>query len=320
MDAKYAVPLQLIKQKTTSAIIMKRLFLLLFILSAVMNAKAWEVGDWFTEEATGMPVLVIYVDQSGEHGLLMAPSGGYTTQKVLERDIKNIQNYKKKNDKMMQKITRSSAIKHNVDVTYMDEYIAQADKLFDAVIAWLPNMPLLSGSKVSEKEERQMLRNIAPEMTGNGLHDQQLIIDYCEQNNVNMSYYFYSIDWCRQLGEGWFIPGNEELELYASSFSKGLGVHMTLKEAGQANAVLTWKRWMLHSVFPFSVRSSTFTECPWEDIGNNKGKTATIIGRNDLDFQDNYYVLGQGGTFGDIFYALVRNNQCFSHIVAFKYF
>ena len=300
---------------------MKKLLLLLSIIAGVaLTANAREVGDWFIDEATGMPVMVIYVDQSGEHGLLMAPSGGYSTEKSLQLNIKDIQRTKKKYDKKLQKIWKADAMKYGVDITYMDEYIAQADELFNAVITWLPNMPLQSGSKITEQEERKMLRNIAPEMTGNGQHDQQLIIDYCEQNGVDLAYYFYSIDWCLKLGEGWFIPGNEELELYATSFSSGVGVHMTKAESVQKASVLGWKSWMLSSVFPLTVRSSTFTECPWENIGDNKGKTAIIIRTNDANFQDNYYMLGQGVALGKMYYAFFRNNQFFGHITAFKYF
>lgn len=299
---------------------MKRLFLYFCFISVTIFASAWEVGDWFVEETTGMPVLVIYVDQSGEHGLLMAPAGGYTTKKSLMHDIKSIQRTKKRYNQVLQKRWKAEYVKHKVDFTYMDEYISQSDELFNAVIAWLPNMPLQSDSRIPEIEERKMLRNIAPEMTGNGQHDQQLIIDYCEQNGIDMSYYFYSIDWCQKLGEGWFIPGNEELELFASSFSAGLGVHMTYAEVMKAVSVLSWKKWMLSSVFPTKVRSSTFTECPWESFGNNKGKTATIIGRNDFNFQDNYYVLDQSDMFGKYFYAFIRNDQYWGDVVAFKYF
>lgn len=301
---------------------MKRFIFTLFILCTALTMHAYEVGDWFIEEATGMPVIVVYVDQSGEHGLLMAPSGGYTQAKSIPKSIKSLQQYKKKNDAREQKRSRANAMKHDIDVTPMDEYIAQSNELFDAVIAWLPNIPLMSDSKIKELEEKKMLRNIASKMTGNGQHDQQVIIDYCEENGINMAYYFYAIDWCRQLGEGWFIPGNEELELVVSSFTPGIGKYQDLDQSQQTLFDFKWKTWMLQSVYPvFRVRSSTFTESPWEEIGNNKDKTAQDI--NELkywNFQDNYYVLGWKGTFTKTCYVLIKNHQFSGFITAFKYF
>jgi hypothetical protein len=269
-----------------------------------------------------MPVVVVYVDQSGEHGLLMAPSGWYQKESDIQEYIQDLQQYKKKSDAKEQKRSRARARKRGIDVTRMDEYIAQSNELFNAVIAWLPNMPLMSIPNIPEFEERRMLRNIADEMTGNGQHDQQVIIDYCEENGINMAYYFYAIDWCRQLGEGWFIPGNEELELVVSSFTPGIGKYQDLDQSQQTVFDFNWKTWMLQSVYPvFRVRSSTFTESPWEEIGNNKDKTAQDI--NELkywNFQDNYYVLGWKGTFTKTCYVLIKNHQFSGFITAFKYF
>ena len=125
-----------------------------------------------------------------------------------------------------------------------------------------------------------------------------------------------------QLGEGWFIPGNEELELVVSSFTPGMGKYQDLDESQQTVFDFNWKTWMLQSVYPvFRVRSSTFTESPWEEIGNNKDKTAQDI--NELEhwnFQDNYYVLGWKGTFTKTCYVLIKNRQISGLITAFKYF
>lgn len=321
-NTTFAVVIIDISVNTKNTNSMKRFIFTLFILCTALTMHAYEVGDWFIEEATGMPVIVVYVDQSGEHGLLMAPSGGYTQAKSIPKSIKSLQQYKKKNDAREQKRSRANAMKHGIDVTPMDEYIAQSNELFDAVVAWLPNIPLMSDSKIKELEEKKMLRNIASKMTGNGQHDQQVIIDYCEENGINMAYYFYAIDWCRQLGEGWFIPGNEELELVVSSFTPGIGKYQDLDQSQQTLFDFKWKTWMLQSVYPvFRVRSSTFTESPWEEIGNNKDKTAQDI--NELkywNFQDNYYVLGWKGTFTKTCYVLIKNHQFSGFITAFKYF
>ena len=48
-----------------------------FIVFAAMlvfsiAAKAWEVGDFYDQDPTGVPAVVVYVDESGEHGLIMS--------------------------------------------------------------------------------------------------------------------------------------------------------------------------------------------------------------------------------------------------------
>ena len=298
---------------------MKRFIFTVFILCTALTMHAYEVGDWFIEEATGMPVVVVYVDQSGEHGLLMAPSGWYQKESDLQEYIQDLQQYKKKSDAKEQKRSRASARKRGIDVTRMDEYIAQSNGLFNAVIAWLPNMPLMSIPKISEFEERRMLRNIADEMTGNGQHDQQVIIDYCEENGINLAYYFYTIDWCRQLGEGWFIPGNEELELVVSSFAPGVGKWVDLDKSQQTVFDFNWKTWLLQFVYPvFRVRSSTFTGSSWEGIGKNKYKIGFSSAYNYTP--DNYCVLTKSDSFSRTIYTFIKNDQGSGHIAAFKYF
>ena len=298
---------------------MRKILVIVILVVSTTFAFAYEVGDWFYDPQTGIPSVVIYVDETGEHGLIMAPCGGYSTEKSITSDIKSIRNNKKKYEKMNLKMAKSQMKKLGVDISHVDDYVAQADVLFDAVIAWLPSMPLMHRTGITEKQERRMLRNVAAKMTGNGLQDQQMIIDFSEENDVNLPEYFSSIDWAQKLGNGWFIPGNYELELFASSISKGLGVHMNEIEAFETGIMFAYKTWMLSTVFPKKIRSSTFLESPWETIGNNKAKTATIVMR-DFDFKDNYYVLGTGNNLGDIFNVLVKNNQYMSYTVAFKYF
>ena len=119
-------------------------------------------------------------------------------------------------------------------------------------------------SKINEKQEREMLRKVAPRMTGYGAQDQQMIIDYCEENGVSLPVYFSSIDWALKLGDGWFIPGNYELELFASSISSGLGVRMSEKERTPQPFAL------LHPPSPFGknltiIKEKRLNLCPWEE-------------------------------------------------------
>lgn len=302
---------------------MNKVFVSLLLVLSGTIAHAYEIGDWFVDQATGIPSVIVYLDETGEHGLIMAPCGGYYSDKDIQKDIKYLQKkHKKYHDKEI-KTVKDNGIKRGADVSRMEDHIAQADELFNAVIAYLPSMPLMAKTKLTEAKEHEMLSNIAAGITGNGVQDQQLIIDYCTKNNVDMSYYFHSIEWVQKLGEGWFIPGNHELELFASSVSYGLGVPMTKEETTQTGFMYYCKTWMLNTVFPSgNICSSTCLQSPWEAFGDNKSKTGVIYNAQDMNFEDNYYVLGTSKDFvGKWFYALIKNRQMYSYdAVAFKYF
>ena len=298
---------------------MKKNFLLVAFIALSTLVNAYEVGDWFFDPQTGIPSVVVFVDQTGEHGLIMSPAGGYSTEKSIARDIKDIKSHKKTYSKIDLRDEKAIMSKYKIDITPVEGYKNQADELFDVVMEWLPSMPLMYASKINEKQEREMLRKVAPMMTGYGAQDQQMIIEYCEENGVSLPVYFSSIDWALKLGDGWFIPGNYELELFASSISSGLGVRMSEKERWEKGMKFRYKTWMLYNVYPTTVRSSTSTESLWEEFDNNKGKTAKLVpmgGTIDFNSKDNYYVFeyGNGG------YFLIRNNLAWGNIVAFKYF
>lgn len=298
---------------------MKKNFLLVAFIALSTLVNAYEVGDWFFDPQTGVPSVVVFVDQTGAHGLIMSPAGGYSKEKSIARDIKNIKSHKKTYSKLYLRREKAIMSKYKIDITPVEGYKNQADELFDAVIEWLPSMPLMYASKINEKQEREMLSKVAPQMTGYGAQDQQMIIEYCEENGVSLPEYFSSIDWALKLGDGWFIPGNYELELFASSISSGLGVRMSEKEKWEKRREFRYKTWMLDYVYPTTIRSSTSTESLWEEFDNNKGKTAKFVpgvGTIDFNSKDNYYVL----EYTDWSYFLIRNNLAWGNIVAFKYF
>ena len=51
---------------------MKKTFIVLAAVLMAMTAKAWEVGDFYDQDPTGVPAVVVYVDESGEHGLILS--------------------------------------------------------------------------------------------------------------------------------------------------------------------------------------------------------------------------------------------------------
>ena len=304
---------------------MKRLLIFLFFIVLDFYCWGYEIGDLFIDPQTGVPSIIAYIDNTGEHGMIMSPAGGYYKEKQIQEQIDEI-HHTLRLEKTYIKYEQKLAKKQGIDIATMDECMEQAKINCETVLEWLPNMPLTHQSKITEIQERNMLRNVAADMTGYGAIDQQMIIDYCKNNNVDLQEYFYAIDWAMKLGEGWFIPGNYDLELYSQFFTPGLGVIIDDKDTERNNATyrLSWKKWMLASIYPSSsILSSTFQESPWEETDNNKSKTAKIIvigGPSEPNFKDNYYVYDVGDNFGKRFYAFIKNRQKGGYMVAFKYF
>lgn len=306
---------------------MKRTLFILSFIGIQFFCWGYEVGDMYIDPQTGVPSIVAYVDNTGEHGMIMSPAGGYYTENQIDEQIKEIRKTLRLEKKYI-KMTQMMATKSGVDITSLDECMEQAKINCETVLEWLPNMPLSHKSKITEIKERNMLRNIAADMTGYGAIDQQMIIDYCEANNVDLQEYFYAIDWALRLGEGWFIPGNYDLEIYSQFFTPGLGVVLDTKnnnpERTTAMYEFSWKHWMLGSIYSSNyILSSTCQESPWEETDNNKSKTATIIvigAPSEPNFKDNYYVYGLCDDLSKKFYAMIKNRQKGSAIVAFKYF
>ena len=74
-----------------------------FVAALVMSmvAKAWEVGDFYANDPSGVPALVAYVDETGEHGLIMSPRA--YTEKGYQKSLKTFEGNKNGRKKTWQK-------------------------------------------------------------------------------------------------------------------------------------------------------------------------------------------------------------------------
>ena len=167
------------------------------------TAKAWEVGDFYADDPTGVPAIVVYVDESGEHGLLMAPRA-YTND-GYQTFCKTLNKNRAKFEKRAKKIST------------IDTREAQFNRVWD----WLQTAPRYERQKVNYKSA--VFSDVARLNTDRGLDNQKAIVKYCQDNNVDLGSYFFETNWALQLGDGWFIPGNHELELFSLHFGNGLG-------------------------------------------------------------------------------------------------
>ena len=152
---------------------------------------------------------------------------------------------------------------------------------------------------------------------------------YCTEKSIDMSSYFFPESWAIQLGEGWFIPGNYELELLSKHFIDGLGEknHIPMLKFMDRNT--EWYNLLgplalpsyvnvqdPNTMFPsFIIRSSTMVKSSWAEKEENKKKTSGV---NTSD----YYVLVTLTRQITMYYwwALCENWGDETHIVAFKHF
>lgn len=167
---------------------MKRLFILSFIVNAVIGVSAQKnLGDYI--EIDGVPAFVFSLDQSGEHGLAMS---------VPAYDSKSV----KKIDKLVKRGLMT----------------AEQATIFK-------NNPLgkFNSQGSSGKKSEELFTGLIDRLTDNGQINQEQIIAYCEENNISLQERFPMQYWAKNLGGGWFIPGDSELTEFAKFYFGGLG-------------------------------------------------------------------------------------------------
>ena len=220
--------------------------------TAFSSAQRYEVGQLVPQGTWN--ALVVYVDDSGEHGLLMSPTAWR-------------------------------------EGTWALKYAAKkAGMEIGDFIAMLP-LPLMSRGESDSKISKVMKDMMKQNLNGtNGVENCKNIADYCESNGIPMEAYFPELTWAASLGEGWFIPGTDELEIYANVIAKGLGranYKGNYLHADDHRAELNKKVMENLNVdepggfvqFPQYIGSSTFAcNSAFEKDPANKGKIAKVNG------------------------------------------
>lgn len=173
---------------------MKRL-LFMFVLMLAISIGTFaqkKLGDYI--EFDGVPAFVFYLDQSGEHGLAMSipafdAKGGEKVDKLVKKGL----------------MTNEQA---NV----------------------FKNNPLgqFNGQGTGGKKSNDLFIGLMDNLTDNGKTNQEQIIAYCNENNISLKDIFPLQYWAKNLGEGWFIPGDQELTYFADFYFGGLGKNNSL--------------------------------------------------------------------------------------------
>lgn len=169
----------------------RTLITLFALFMGTLFARAIKVGDYMEIDET--PCVVIYVDETGEHGLVM--SRCVVSLEFATKDAK--------------RLVKIGGLKKED----MSEYIR-----LNAV----DRTQYLKQKKNKEAYKEKIFSELMPRLGEYGEENQKAIVQFCEEKGLTLAYEFPEIAWADALGEGWFIPGDYELELYATLYAGGL--------------------------------------------------------------------------------------------------
>ncbi|MEE1173886.1 MAG: hypothetical protein U0K53_00225 [Paludibacteraceae bacterium] len=296
---------------------MKKLALYVMFMLLSIPIFSIELGEYMVVD--GIPSIVIYVDQTGQHGMVMSavafsekPYKYASDRKWISKCLssKNWNDWKKVNPE--NSIDRES---------------------FEGIYLEMPAFDYKKFHKIAEKTDYNGLRGLTSEY---GKENAVIIAKYCEENDIDMEEYCPDQVWASQLGDGWYIPGNAELELYAQFLGQEIGkgykknvFEMDEKEIwyggyrrynlgyaasiGLGNAVL---------FAPLSIRSSTTIISDWTRQEENASKFHDInVKKLDKRKKDNFYYFGlwqQGGVVINYWLAFGPLKKIKTYVVAVK--
>ncbi len=161
-------------------------FALLLIICIGASAQK-KLGDYI--EIGGIPAFVFSLDGTGEHGLAMS-----------------IPAFEEKGLKKVDKLVKKGLLT-----------VEQAEKLKGNLLGSFNRQ----GSGIKKSEE--LFAGLLDRLTDNGQNNQEQIVKYCEEKGISLRKVFPMQYWAKNLGEGWFVPGDQELTAFADFYFGGLG-------------------------------------------------------------------------------------------------
>lgn len=164
---------------------MKKLSLMLLMLTVCIMASAKKLGDFI--EIDGVPAFIFQLDQTGEHGLAMSLPA------YNGKDVKDA-------DKLVKKglltTEQAEVMKKNSILKFTNKY---------------------------SNEEKAYFADLVNILTDDGKTNQDKIVAYCNEKGISLADHFPFQHWAASFGDGWFIPGDNELIAFADFFLGGIG-------------------------------------------------------------------------------------------------
>lgn len=187
---------------------MKKLLSLLFLVApcmcwAQMDEEEGVMGDMMEAEAPGehyigeymefdgVPGFVYYLSENKQHGLVMSCAA------FTEKDLKNT-------DKLVEDGILTQEQVDKLSENYYGKEVGKTKLKYKEVYA-----PLVG------------------KLSKNGKENVKLIEDFCAENGYSLGVYFPMQYWAKQLGEGWYIPGFDDLVLFINLYTGGRAKQIT---------------------------------------------------------------------------------------------
>lgn len=168
------------------------------ILVGCIGADAQKkLGDYI--EINGVPAFVFSIDQTGEHGLAMTiPRNNHTF---------GLSKYSKRMTKVIDNMSEEGKLSSE-EVAHLKEYFNS------------------QGTAIvfkKDKELRPLYTELVGRLSDNGKVNAKQVNAFCEEKGISMKDFFPTFYAAKEQGEGWFLPGDKELEELAVFYLGGLG-------------------------------------------------------------------------------------------------
>lgn len=234
----------------------KKLFLLIVCLtwSTAFYAQK-DLGDYI--EIEGIPAFVFFLDQTGEHGLAMS-----------------IPAFDAKGGKKVDKLVKKGLMTNEQAAIFKNNPLGQ-----------------FNGQGTGGKKSKDVFVGLIDRLTENGQINQEQIITYCKEENISLEDVFPLQYWAKNLGEGWFIPGDLELTYFANFYFGGLGKKNSLGIKFQYHAKdLCDNELIQESLFKMVFYGLFSSSCHHADAGFRKLRCEMVkmSGKHWLEIFDSY--------------------------------
>lgn len=77
------------------------------------------------------------------------------------------------------------------------------------------NLKAFRGKKKAWGTDKKCISGVRTDNSVDGLENTMAVYDYCKANNVSLSM-FPAFEWCKSLGEGWYIPSIKQMETFVN--------------------------------------------------------------------------------------------------------
>lgn len=177
---------------------MRKFFIILCVVMCSVCVKGQKLGDYM--EIDGVPGFVFYLDETGEHGLVMSMwpiMAGW--------------------EKIQTKSLRKEGI-------LTEEHMKKL------------SLPKEKKIKISNKEMKKYYSDLSKLLGDDGEENRKIIEEYCNNNNLPLSI-FKGQAFAASLGEGWFIPGDNEVTKFSIFLAGGVGENFLITYKNLNNIV-----------------------------------------------------------------------------------